>query len=99
MENVACWSTKWSYWQAAVIQRDREQFKHTAAAGWGGCHSHSPSDPRDLVQERVLLRVTYEVSVITGSRLPLKKGGRGSFQELSWEQPFFFFEDGAGEED
>lgn len=94
MQNVTCWSAKWSYWQAAVIQRDREQFKHTAAGEVGvgrGCHSHSPSDPRDLVQDRVLLRVTYEVSAITGSRLPPKEEGRGSFQKLSWKKAFFFF--------
>lgn len=61
MENVPCSSTKWSYWQAAVIQQEGEQFKHVAG-GARLCHTHSQSDLRDPVQDRVQLGVTYEVS-------------------------------------
>lgn len=58
MENVPCSSTKWSYWQAAVIQQEFKQI----AGGTRLCHARSQSDLRDPVQERVQLGVTYEVS-------------------------------------
>lgn len=60
MENVPRSNTKCSYWQAAVIQQEGKQFKHIAG-GTGVPHTHSQSDLRDPVHERVQLGVTYEV--------------------------------------